>query len=64
MDMADHILQSIFLVRDFFKNDEETATWFKTSNRLLGEMKPIDMLVYRPEKLYKFIKTSLDENKI
>lgn len=51
------------LVASFFKDEEKTILWFRTSNPLLGGMSPRDMIrVGRFKKLLKFIQNALDEN--
>lgn len=51
------------LVANFFKDEQKTILWFRTPNHLLGDMTPRDMIkVGRFKKLFKFIKTALDEN--
>jgi uncharacterized protein (DUF2384 family) len=57
-------LECLILVTDFFKDWEKSKAWFKHENPLLGNMRPVDMIKQgRSEKLLKFIKTSLEENK-
>ena len=52
------------LVAQFFKGDaEKTALWFKTTNPMLGNITPRDMIRYgRYQKLLKFILDALSEN--
>lgn len=51
-------------VLEFFKGDQtKTELWFKTSNPLLGNVSPIDMVrLGRFAKLVHFVETSLAEN--
>ena len=51
------------LVLAFFNGDyEKTLLWMRTSNRLIGNMRPKDLIVLRPGKVLKFVQTSLREN--
>ena len=52
------------LVAQFFKGDAiKTALWFKTSNPMLGNISPRDMIRFgRYQKLLKFIINALSEN--
>lgn len=52
------------LVAQFFEGDAiKTALWFKTSNPILGNISPRDMIRFgRYQKLLKFILTALSEN--
>jgi hypothetical protein len=52
------------LVAQFFKGDAgKTALWFKTTNPMLGNITPRDMIRYgRYQKLLKFILNALSEN--
>ncbi len=53
------------LVAEHFKGDAtKTALWFSTSNPLLGNISPRDMIRFgRYKKLFKFIFNALAENK-
>lgn len=53
------------LVAQFFEGDPtKTAIWFKTSNPMLGNISPRDMIRFgRYQKLLKFILNALSENK-
>lgn len=53
------------LVAQFFEGDPvKTELWFKTSNPLLGNISPRDMIRSgRSQKLLKFILNALAENK-
>lgn len=52
------------LVRDFFENDQKAALWFITVNPLLGSQAPLTMVMLgRGDKLEKFIRTQLEENR-
>ena len=52
------------LVAQFFEGDPiKTALWFKTTNPMLGNITPRDMIRYgRYTKLLKFILNALSEN--
>jgi hypothetical protein len=52
------------LVAQFFEGDAiKTALWFKTTNPMLGDITPRDMIRYgRYQKLLKFILNALSEN--
>ncbi len=52
------------LVAQFFEGDAiKTALWFKTTNPMLGDISPRDMIRYgRYQKLLKFILNALSEN--
>lgn len=52
------------LVAQFFEGDaSKTALWFKTSNPMLGNITPRDMIRFgRSQKLLKFILNALSEN--
>lgn len=58
-------LECIRLVRGFFDGDRsKTRLWFATPNPLLGGVKPNDLFgLGRHEKLLKFIRTQLAENR-
>lgn len=51
-------------VGSFFEFDvDKTALWFETDNVLLGNIKPIEMIVIgRAEKLLLFVDTQLEGN--
>lgn len=52
------------LVGSFFNDEHKTVLWFQTSNPLLGDVAPRDMIrVGRFKKLLRFIQTALEENK-
>ena len=53
------------LVLEFFEGNEDKATkWFDVPNPLLGLLKPIHMIkLGKEDKLLRFIKIRLDENK-
>lgn len=54
---------AINLVGNYFKDLHKTILWFHTSNPLLGNMSPRNMIrIGRFKKLLKFIQTALDEN--
>ena len=52
------------LVAQFFEGDvAKTTLWFKTSNPILGNIAPRDMIRFgRYQKLLKFILSALSEN--
>lgn len=52
------------LVAQFFEGDAiKTALWFKTTNPMLGDISPRDMIRYgRYQKLLRFILNALSEN--
>lgn len=52
------------LVAQFFEGDAvKTALWFKTTNPMLGNISPRDMIRFgRYQKLLKFILDALSEN--
>lgn len=52
------------LVAQFFEGDAtKTALWFKTTNPMLGNISPRDMIRFgRYQKLLKFIINALSEN--
>ena len=54
------------LVLEFFEgNEKKRDLWFDTPNPMLGRVSPYEMItLWREEKLLKWIKTSLEENKI
>lgn len=66
-DLGDMTLrEKVFsLILDFFHGDGEKAErWMATSNPLLGCMTPDDMIALgRGEKLLKWVRQSLAENK-
>jgi hypothetical protein len=54
---------ALSLVAQYFKNEQKTILWFKTSNPLLGNITPRDMIrVGRFKKLSRFIQNALSEN--
>lgn len=51
------------MVAQYFQDEHKTMLWFKTSNPLLGNLTPRDMIrVGRFKKLQRFIQNALDEN--
>jgi hypothetical protein len=51
------------MVAQYFQDENKTVLWFKTSNPLLGNITPRDMIrVGRFRKLQRFIQNALDEN--
>lgn len=52
------------LVAEFFDGDSvKTALWFRTSNPMLGDLSPRDMIRYgRYKRLQKFILEAREEN--
>lgn len=49
------------LVANFFKDVDKAVIWFRTTNSLLGEMTPRDMIrVGRFKKLLKFIRNAVE----
>ena len=54
---------AIDLVENFFKDEQKAMLWFQTSNPLLGDMSPMEMIhLGRFKKLLNFIQNSLGEN--
>lgn len=54
---------ALSLVAQYFKDEQKTVLWFKTTNPLLGNITPRDMIrVGRFKKLYLFILNALGEN--
>jgi hypothetical protein len=54
---------ALALVAQHFKDGQKTVLWFKTSNPLLGNIAPREMIrVGRFNKLYRFITNALAEN--
>ncbi len=52
------------LINTFFEDTGTTERWMKAKNPLLGGLSPRDMLeAGRGEKLLKFVKQQLSENK-
>jgi uncharacterized protein (DUF2384 family) len=48
----------------FFKDEEKARVWFATSNPLLGEISPNEMMMLgRHQKLIDFINNSLEGNR-
>lgn len=53
------------LVAQFFRDEQKTVLWFKTSNPLLGDIAPRDMIkIGRFKKLRQFILQALSENEM
>ena len=51
------------LVNTFFKDEKKTTLWMNTSNPLLGDQEPIEMIFAgRTEKLIDFIINQLGGN--
>jgi len=51
------------LVAQFFRDEQKTVLWFRTSNPLLGDIAPRDMIkIGRFKKLRQFILQALSEN--
>lgn len=63
-DLLDQELRDEFdkcwsYVFKFFKEDIlKTTYWFSIPNPMLGNIRPIDLLIRRPGKLWKFVETS------
>lgn len=54
---------ALSLVAQYFKDEHKTVLWFKTTNPLLGDIAPRDMIrIGRFKKLYRFIVGALGEN--
>lgn len=51
------------LVAQYFKDVQKTILWFKTSNPLLGNVSPREMIrIGRFKKLHRYILSALSEN--
>jgi len=65
-ELADRVREwalALALVAQYFKDEQKTVLWFKTSNPLLGNVAPRDMIrVGRFKKLHRFILNALNEN--
>lgn len=62
--IIDKVNEADKLVLKFFNGDRgKTDLWFETNNPLLGNVRPAGMAIWEPDKLLKFIKESLLENK-
>jgi len=63
-DRLEQIAGICNLVAEFFDGDPvKTALWFRTSNPMLGDMSPRDMLRYgRYKRLQKFILAAREED--
>ncbi len=58
------ILEIGRLVFKHFQNEKKTDLWLITKNPFLGGTSPLNMIkMGRIDKLLKFVKISLDENK-
>lgn len=56
---------AINLVGNYFKDEQKTILWFHTSNPLLGEMSPRDMIrLGRFKKLLSFIQNAVANNEL
>ena len=54
---------ALSLVGQYFRDEHKTVLWFKTSNPLLGNIAPRDMIkVGRFKKLNRFILNAISEN--
>ena len=54
---------ALSLVAQYFKDERKTVLWFKTTNPLLGNISPRDMIrIGRFKKLQTFILNALGEN--
>jgi len=54
---------ALSLVAQYFKDEQKTVLWFKTTNPLLGNISPREMIrIGRFKKLYRFILNALSEN--
>jgi hypothetical protein len=54
---------ALSLVAQYFRDEHKTVLWFKTTNPLLGNIAPRDMIrIGRFKKLYRFILNALLEN--
>lgn len=49
-------------VKSYFKEDKKTYAWFTTENPLLGDIRPLDLMMLRFHKLENFIDDSLGGN--
>ena len=64
MRIIDKVNEADKLVLEFFNGDrDKTDLWFSTENPLLGNVRPAEMALWQTDKLLKFIKESLAENK-
>ena len=51
------------LIGEYFKDSQKVVLWLQTSNPLLGDISPRDMIrIGRYKKLLKFVQTALREN--
>jgi hypothetical protein len=51
------------LIGEYFQNEDKVVLWLQTSNPLLGDVSPRDMIrIGRYKKLLKFVQTALREN--
>ena len=54
----------IKLVNEFFGSDKKAELWMTSANPLLGGVSPEDMIrMGRSERLLKFVRYNLDENR-
>lgn len=54
---------ALSLVGQYFRDEHKAVLWFKTTNPLLGNLAPRDMIrIGRFKKLYRFILNALHEN--
>jgi hypothetical protein len=54
---------ALSLVGQYFRDEHKTVLWFRTSNPLLGNITPRDLIkVGRFKKLYRFILNAISEN--
>lgn len=54
---------ALSLVAQYFQEEHKTVLWFKTTNPLLGNISPRDMIrIGRFKKLYRYILNALGEN--
>jgi hypothetical protein len=52
------------LVGEYFQDQQRVILWLQTSNPLLGDVSPRDMIrVGRYKKLLKFVQTALSDNR-
>jgi uncharacterized protein (DUF2384 family) len=64
LENTDEYIRVYNLVNNFFNNDIKANLFMKTKNPLLGNMSPVEMIIFgRTDKLIKVITSLIEDNK-
>jgi len=63
-NILDEYEETMKVLTDFFGDEEKARLWMLSSNRMLGNVRPVDMVIHgRTHKLHKFIHNAIEENR-